>query len=122
MTLSDAFSRTVLPVDLVAVDAVCAPGLASCGVFLLDVLLLVMLVHVGAGGLHLRIFGDRLLKMELPVSGLGLLFQLGHLLEGLVRASFLVVLVVADNRLCGNLCFMAASTPEFSCSTSWILP
>ena len=46
--------------------------------------------------------------MELPVSGLGLLFQLGHLLEGLVRASFLVVLVVADNRLCGNLCFMGS--------------
>ena len=43
-----------------------------------------MLIHIGTGSLHLRIFGNRLLKMELPVSGLGLLFQLGHLLERLV--------------------------------------
>lgn len=29
LTLSDAFSRTVLPVDFVAVDAVCAPALRA---------------------------------------------------------------------------------------------
>ena len=29
LTLSDAFSRTVLPVDLVAVEAVCAPALRA---------------------------------------------------------------------------------------------
>ena len=82
------------------------PCLASRGVFLLDVLLLVVLVHVGAGSLHLRVFGDRLLKMELPVSGLGLLFQLGHLLKRLVRAALIVVLVVTDNGLGGNLRLM----------------
>ena len=65
-----------------------------------------MLVHIGAGSLHLRVFDDRLLKMELPVSGLSLLFQLGHLLKGLVCTALLVVLVVADNRLGGNLCLM----------------
>ena len=82
------------------------PGLASRSVFLLDVLLLVVLIHIGTGSLHLRIFGDRLLKMELPISGLGLLFQLGHLLERLVCTALCVVLVVADNGLCGNLCLM----------------
>ena len=65
-----------------------------------------MPVHIGAGSLHLRIFGDRLLKMELPVSGLGLLFQLGHLLKRLVRAALIVVLVVTDNGLGGNLRLM----------------
>ena len=74
------------------------PCLASRGVFLLDVLLLVVLVHVGAGSLHLRVFGNRLLKMELPVSGLGLLFQLGHLLERLVCTALCMMLVVADQR------------------------
>ena len=82
------------------------PGLASRRVFLLDVLLLVVLIHIGTGSLHLRIFGDRLLKMELPISGLGLLLQLGHLLERLVCTALCVVLVVADNGLCGNLCLM----------------
>ena len=40
---------------------------------MLDVLLLVVLIHIGTGSLYLRVFGDRLLKMELPISGLGLL-------------------------------------------------
>ena len=82
------------------------PGLASRRVFLLDVLLLVVLIHIGTGSLHLRIFGDRLLKMKLPVSGFGLLFQLGHLLKRLVRAALIVVLVVTDNGLGGNLRLM----------------
>ena len=82
------------------------PGLASRSVFLLDVLLLVVLIHIGTGSLHLRVFGNRLLKMELPVSGLGLLLQLGHLLERLVCTAFCVMLVVADNGLGGNLRLM----------------
>ena len=82
------------------------PGLASRSVFLLDVLLLVVLIHIGTGSLHLRVFGDRLLKMELPISGLGLLLQLGHLLERLVCTALCVMLVVADNGLGGNLCLM----------------
>ena len=65
-----------------------------------------MLIHIGTGSLHLRVFGDRLLKMELPISGLGLLLQLGHLLERLVCTAFCVMLVVADNGLGGNLCLM----------------
>ena len=35
LTLSDAFSRMVLPVDLVAVEAVCAPALRAAAYSLL---------------------------------------------------------------------------------------
>ena len=84
------------------------PGLASRSVFLLDVLLLVVLIHIGTGSLHLRIFGDRLLKMELPVSSLGLLFQLGHLFERLVCTALCMMLVMADNGLGGNLRLMGS--------------
>ena len=71
-------------------------------------LLLVVLIHIGTGSLHLRVFGDRLLKMELPISGLGLLLQLGHLLERLVCTALCVMLVVADNGLGGNLRLMGS--------------
>src|SRR5699024_9181765 len=43
-----------------------------------------------------------------PVSGLGLLLQLGHLLERLVCTALCMMLVVADNGLGGNLCLMGS--------------
>ena len=63
-----------------------------------------MLIHIGTGSLHLRIFGDRLLKVKLPVCGFRPLFQLGHLLKGLVCTALLVVLVVPDGGFGHNLC------------------
>ena len=63
-----------------------------------------MPVHISTGSFHLRVFSDRLLKMELPVCGFRLLFQLRYLLEGLIRAALLMVLVVPGGRFGDNLC------------------
>ena len=81
-----------------------------------------MLIHVGAGAFHLGILSNRLFKMELPVGGFRSLFQLGDFLKGLVCAILLVMLIVAQNSLTAISVLWAASTPEFSCSTSWSLP
>ena len=51
---------------------------------------------------------NRLFKMELPVGGFRSLFQLGDFLKGLVCAILLVMLIVAQNSLTGNLCLVGS--------------
>ena len=46
--------------------------------------------------------------MELPVGGFRSLFQLGDFLKGLVCAILLVMLIVAQNSLTGNLCLVGS--------------
>ena len=67
-----------------------------------------MLIHIGAGAFHLGILSNRLFKMELPVGGFGSLFQLGDFLKGLVCTVLLVMLIVAQNSLTGNLCLVGS--------------
>ena len=79
-------------------------GISSGGIFLLDVLLLVVLVHVLL--LHLRMLLLISLILELGVSYIRLVFQLGNLLIGLVDAFFSVMTEMPCGGLCDNLCFV----------------
>ena len=79
-------------------------GISCSGIFLLDVLLLVVLVHVLL--LHLRMPLLISLILELGVSYIRLVFQLGNLLIGLVDAFFSVMTEMPCGGLCDNLCFV----------------
>ena len=79
-------------------------GIPCSGVFLLDVLLLVVLVHVLL--LHLRMLLLISLILELRISGIRLVFQLGDLLIRLVDAAFPMMTEMPRSGLSGNLCFM----------------
>ena len=79
-------------------------GIPCSGVFLLDVLLLVVLVHVLL--LHLRMLLLISLILELCISSIRLMFQLGDLLIGLVDAFFSVMTEMPCGGLGDNLCFM----------------
>ena len=79
-------------------------GIPCSGIFLLDVLLLVVLVHVLL--LHLRMLLLISLILELGVSYIRLVFQLGNLLIGLVDAFFSVMTEMPCGGLCDNLCFV----------------
>ena len=79
-------------------------GIPCSGIFLLDVLLLVVLVHVLL--LHLRMLLLISLILELGVSYIRLVFQLGNLLIRLVDAAFPMMTEMPRSGLSGNLCFM----------------
>ena len=79
-------------------------GIPCSGIFLLDVLLLVVLVHVLL--LHLRMLLLISLILELGVSYIRLVFQLGNLLIRLVDAAFPMMTEMPRSGLNGNLCFM----------------
>ena len=79
-------------------------GISSGGIFLLDVLLLVVLVHVLL--LHLRMLLLISLILELGISDIRLMFQLGDLLIRLVDAAFPMMTEMPRSGLSGNLCFM----------------
>ena len=79
-------------------------GISSGGIFLLDVLLLVVLVHVLL--LHLRMLLLISLILELRISYIRLMFQLGDLLIRLVDAAFPMMTEMPRSGLSGNLCFM----------------
>ena len=79
-------------------------GISSGGIFLLDVLLLVVLVHVLL--LHLRMLLLISLILELGVSYIRLVFQLGDLLVGLVDAAFPMMTEMPSGSLSGDLRFM----------------
>ena len=80
------------------------PGISSGGIFLLDALLLVVLVHVLL--LHLRMLLLISLILELRISSIRLVFQLGDLLIGLVDAFFSMMTEMPYGGLCDNLCFV----------------
>ena len=79
-------------------------GIPCSGIFLLDVLLLVVLVHVLL--LHLRMLLLISLILELRISSIRLVFQLGDLLIRLVDAAFPMMTEMPRSGLSGNLCFM----------------
>ena len=79
-------------------------GIPCSGIFLLDVLLLVVLVHVLL--LHLRMLLLISLILELGVSYIRLMFQLGNLLIRLVDTAFPMMTEMPRSGLSGNLCFM----------------
>ena len=79
-------------------------GIPCSGIFLLDVLLLVVLVHVLL--LHLRMLLLISLILELRVSYIRLVFQLGNLLIGLVDAVFPMMAEMPSGSLSGDLRFM----------------
>ena len=79
-------------------------GISSGGIFLLDVLLLIVLVHVLL--LHLRMLLLISLILELGVSYIRLVFQLGDLLIGLVDAVFPMMTEMPRGGLGDNLCFV----------------
>ena len=79
-------------------------GISSGGIFLLDVLLLIVLVHVLL--LHLRMLLLISLILELGVSYIRLVFQLGDLLVGLVDAAFPMMTEMPSGSLSGDLRFM----------------
>ncbi len=62
------------------------------------------------------------LILELGISDIRLVFQFGDLFIRLVDALFPMMTEMPSSSLRGDLRFMPASTAEFSCSTSWILP
>ena len=80
------------------------PGISSGGIFLLDVLLLVVLVHVLL--LHLRMLLLISFILELRISSIRLVFQLGDLLVGLVDAAFPMMTEMPSGSLSGDLRFM----------------
>ena len=79
-------------------------GIPCSGIFLLDVLLLVVLVHVLL--LHLRMLLLISLILELGVSYIRLVFQLGDLLIRLVDAVFPMMTEMPSSSLGGDLRFM----------------
>ena len=79
-------------------------GISSGGIFLLDVLLLVVLVQVLL--LHLRMLLLISLILELRIRSIRLVFQLGDLLIRLVDAAFPMMTEMPRSGLSGNLCFM----------------
>jgi len=79
-------------------------GISSGGILLLDALLLVVLVHVLL--LHLRMLLLISLILELRISSIRLVFQLGDLLIRLVDAAFPMMTEMPRSGLSGNLCFM----------------
>ena len=79
-------------------------GISSGGIFLLNALLLVVLVHVLI--LHLRMLLLISFILELRISSIRLVFQLGDLLVGLVDAAFPMMTEMPSGSLSGNLCFM----------------
>ena len=79
-------------------------GISSGGIFLLDVLLLVVLVQVLL--LHLRMLLLISLILELRISSIRLVFQLGDLLVGLVDAAFPMMTEMPSGSLSGDLRFM----------------
>ena len=79
-------------------------GISSCGIFLLDVLLLVVLVHVLL--LHLRMLLLISFILELRISSIRLVFQLGDLLVGLVDAAFPMMTEMPSGSLGSDLRFM----------------
>ena len=79
-------------------------GISSGGIFLLNVLLLVVLVHVLL--LHLRMLLLISLILELRISGIRLVFQLGDLLIRLVDAAFPMMTEMPSGSLSGDLRFM----------------
>ena len=80
------------------------PGISSGGIFLLDALLLVVLVHVLL--LHLRMLLLISFILELRISSIRLVFQLGDLLVGLVDAAFPMMTEMPSGSLSGDLRFM----------------
>ena len=80
------------------------PGISSGGILLLDVLLLVVLVHVLL--LHLRMLLLISLILELRISSIRLVFQLGDLLIRLVDAAFPMMTEMPSGSLSGDLRFM----------------
>ena len=79
-------------------------GIPCSGIFLLDVLLLVVLVHVLL--LHLRMLLLISLILELGVSYIRLVFQLGDLLIRLVDAVFPMMTEMTSGSLSGDLRLM----------------
>ena len=79
-------------------------GISSGGIFLLDALLLVVLVHVLL--LHLRMLLLISLILELCIRSIRLMFQLGDLLIRLVDAAFPMMSEMPCGGLCDNLCFV----------------
>ena len=79
-------------------------GIPCSGIFLLDVLLLVVLVHVLL--LHLRMLLLISLILELGVSYIRLVFQLGGLLIRLVDAVFPMMTEMTSGSLSGDLRLM----------------
>ena len=80
------------------------PGISSGGIFLLNVLLLVVLVHVLL--LHLRMLLLISFILELRISSIRLVFQLGDLLVGLVGAAFPMMTEMPSGSLGSDLRFM----------------
>ena len=80
------------------------PGISSGGIFLLDALLLVVLVHVLL--LHLRMLLLISFILELRIRSIRLVFQLGDLLVGLVDAAFPMMTEMPSGCLSGDLRFM----------------
>ena len=78
-------------------------GISSGGIFLLDALLLVVLVHVLI--LHLRMLLLISLILELRISGIRLVFQLGDLLIRLVDAAFPMMTEMPSGSLGSDLRF-----------------
>ena len=79
-------------------------GISSGGIFLLDVLLLVVLVHVLL--LHLRMLLLISLILELGISDIRLMFQLGDLLIRLVDAAFPMMTEMPSGSVSGDLRLM----------------
>ena len=79
-------------------------GFSGSGILFLDVLLLVVLVHVLL--LHLRMLLLISLILELRVSNIRLMFQLGDLFIGLVDAVFSMMAEMANGSLSGDLRLM----------------
>ena len=79
-------------------------GISSGGIFLLDVLLLIVLVHVLL--LHLRMLLLISLILELGISDIRLMFQLGDLLIRLVDAAFPMMTEMPSGSLSGDLRLM----------------
>ena len=95
--------------ELLAGALCCSPGslrtgISSSGIFPLNVLLLVVLVHVLL--LHLRMLLLISLILELRISSIRLVFQLGNLLIRLVDAAFPMMTEMPSGSLSGDLRFM----------------
>ena len=80
-------------------------GISSGGIFLLDALLLIVLVHVLL--LHLRMLLLISLILELRISSIRLVFQLGDLFIRLVDAAFPMMAEMPSGSLSGDLRFMS---------------
>ena len=95
--------------ELLAGAFCCSPGslrtgISSSGIFLLDALLLVVLVHVLL--LHFRMLLLISLILELCISNIRLVFQLGDLLIRLVDAVFPMMSEMPNGSLGGDLRLM----------------